>query len=116
MRIDELTTNLTTKDDFFEMANISPKKSGLPVVVWLSPKANNKHSARIKVSSSPKASMIGDIVIRIDPDIKLIHGQLDTETFDLVKQWVILNHSVIMDFWNEKIMYTEDLLSKVKSI
>lgn len=34
----------------FEMANLSPKRTGLPFVVWISPKAGAPHDIRVEVS------------------------------------------------------------------
>jgi hypothetical protein len=37
-------------DGLFEMANVSPKRTGLPFVVWISPKAGELHDVRVKIS------------------------------------------------------------------
>jgi hypothetical protein len=37
-------------EGLFEMANLSPKRTGLPFVVWISPKAGAPHDVRVKVS------------------------------------------------------------------
>jgi hypothetical protein len=39
-------------EDFFEMANLSPKRTGLPFVVWISPKAGAPHDVRVKISKA----------------------------------------------------------------
>jgi hypothetical protein len=35
-------------------ANLSPKRTGLPFVVWISPKAGAAHDVRVTVSKGPK--------------------------------------------------------------
>ena len=36
--------------DLFEMANLFPATTGLPMTVWVSPKGNARHAVRIKVN------------------------------------------------------------------
>ena len=37
-------------DDLFEMANLSPALTGLPMIVWISERGRARHDARVKVS------------------------------------------------------------------
>jgi hypothetical protein len=37
-------------DDLFEMANLFPCTTGLPMTVWVSPRGNARHDVRIKVN------------------------------------------------------------------
>ena len=50
---------LTDEDDLYLMANLPPRLTGLPMVVWLSERGQARHDARIKVSRTHG--------IRIDP-------------------------------------------------
>jgi hypothetical protein len=43
------------EDELFLMSNLSPNRTGLPFVVWVSPKGGDHHDVRIKVSLGPKA-------------------------------------------------------------
>jgi hypothetical protein len=36
--------------DLFEMANLYPDTTGLPMTVWVSPRGTARHDARIKVN------------------------------------------------------------------
>lgn len=38
-----------SEDDLYEMANVSPDDSGLPMTVWARPLSNERHDPRIKV-------------------------------------------------------------------
>ena len=38
------------EEDFFDMANLSPKLTGLPMAVWISERGHTRHDARVKVS------------------------------------------------------------------
>ena len=37
-------------DELFEMANLFPRTTGLPMTVWVSPRGNARHDVRIKVN------------------------------------------------------------------
>ena len=37
------------EDDLYAMANFYPDDTGLPMIVWVRPRSNERHSARIKV-------------------------------------------------------------------
>ena len=37
-------------DDLFEMANLFPRTTGLPMTVWVSPRGNARHDVRVKVN------------------------------------------------------------------
>jgi hypothetical protein len=36
-------------DDLYEMANLFPRTTGLPMTVWVSPRGRARHDARIKM-------------------------------------------------------------------
>ena len=37
-------------DELFEMGNLFPRTTGLPMTVWVSPRGNARHDARVKVN------------------------------------------------------------------
>ncbi len=91
-------------DELYEMANLFPRTTGLPLTVWVSPRGRARHDARIKVSLTPGRMDIGDTaVVGIRPSPRLIEGNLAPADFELVSQWIRLNEAALMDFWNETI-------------
>ena len=40
----------TEPEDLFEMANLFPCTTGLPVIAWVSPRGNARHDVRVKVN------------------------------------------------------------------
>jgi hypothetical protein len=91
-------------DDLYEMANLFPRTTGLPMTVWVSPRGRARHDARIKVSLTPGRMDIGHTaVVGIRPSPRLIEGRLAPGDLDLVAQWIRLNEEVLIDFWNETI-------------
>ncbi len=91
-------------DELYEMANLFPRTTGLPLTAWVSPRGRARHTARIKVSLSPGRMDIGHTaVVGIRPGPRLIDGDLAPADFELVSQWIRLNETALMDFWNETI-------------
>jgi len=92
------------EDDLYEMANLFPRTTGLPMTVWVSPRGRARHVARIRVSLSPGRMDIGNTaVVGIRPRPRLIEGNLSSAELELVSQWIKLNEAALMDFWNETI-------------
>jgi hypothetical protein len=54
-------------DGLFEIANISPKRTGIPFVVWISPKAGASYDVRVKVSKGPKVHSNELVSVAIGP-------------------------------------------------
>jgi len=97
------------------MSNLSPRQTGLPFVVWISPRGNARHDVRIKVSPSPKVTEDWAIVA-IRPELEVLHGSLPAGTYGPLKRWVELNRDVLVKFWEGEIEYTEDVLEQLRSI
>jgi hypothetical protein len=92
------------EDDLYEMANLFPRTTGLPMTVWVSPRGPARHAARIKVSLSPGRMDIGNsAVVGIRPRPRLIEGRLPPAELELVSQWIRLNEAALIDYWNESI-------------
>ena len=100
----------------FEMANLSPKRTGLPFVVWISPKAGAPHDVRVRVSRSPQAHASELISVAIRPDVHVVGGSLSARDVALLREWVELNHDVIIKYWDGDIEYTEDAIAALKPI
>lgn len=104
-------------EDFFEMANLSPTRTGLPFVVWISPKAGAPHDVRVKVSSGPKAQSSDLVTVAIRPTVRVIGGgELSGHDLGLLQKWIDLNRDVIVKFWDGDIEYTEDAIAALKPL
>src|ERR1039457_554752 len=101
----------------FEMANISPKRTGLPFVVWISPKAGAPHDVRVKVSKGPKVHSSELVPVTIRPDGHVDgSGNLSAHDLALLRKWVELNRDVLIKYWDGDIEYTEDAIAALKSL
>jgi len=92
------------QDDLYEMANLFPRTTGLPMTVWVSPRGRARHAARIKVSLTPGRMDVGHTaVVGIRPSPRLLEGKLAPSDLELVVRWITLNEAALIDFWNEAI-------------
>lgn len=99
--MDTLPVTSKSEDELFEMANLYPRRTGLPMTVWASPRGHARHDARIKVSSVMGERMILDdcAVVAVRPEPRLVEGSLSTDEFGLVARWVTLNRDALLRFW-----------------
>src|SRR5215470_5147468 len=93
----------------FEMANLFPKHTGLPFVVWISMKGRAMHNPRIRVSANVHATPNEMISADTHPYGLFIHGQIDDDKAELLKVWVELNRDTMRSYWEGEID-TQDAL------
>jgi hypothetical protein len=99
------------------MANLSPKRTGLPFVVWISPKAGASHDVRVKISRGPKVHPSELISVAVRPNVHVVgSGKLTAQELELLRKWVDLNRDVIIRYWDGDIEYTEDAIAELKAI
>lgn len=111
----DTTVAITDQDeDLYLMANVHPKRSGLPFSVYISEK-QGKHDVRVKVAGGPKAlPFVAAVSVR--PDIRVVDGSLSNSDLDLVCRWVELNRDVIIGYWERTIEDTADALAALKPL
>jgi hypothetical protein len=91
-------------DALFEMANLFPRTTGLPLTVWVSPRGGARHDARVKVSLAPgRMDVTNTAVVAIRPEPHLVAGDLAAADFAAVARWITLNRAVLIEFWDEQI-------------
>ena len=103
-------------DALFELANLSPQRTGLPFVVWISPKAGAPNDVRVKVSEGPKVHRSELISVAIRPDVRVVAGEMSAHDLAILREWVELNRDVIIKYWDGDIEYTEDAIAALKPI
>ena len=102
-------------EDFFEMANLFPKHTGLPFVVWISYKGGAQHDIRVKVSQGPKALPSEMASVAIRPDIRVAEGSVNASDLALLTQWVELNRDVLLRYWEGEID-TKDAIDAIRAM
>ena len=88
--------------DLFEMANLYPRTTGLPVTVWVSPRGGARHDVRVKVSSVPgdRMDLEGAAVLAVRPGPELLQGHLSADVRRAVDAWIKLNTAALVEYWN----------------
>lgn len=105
--------------ELYEMANIRPDRSGLPMVVWISIKGNAKHGPRLKVrtDNALKWTLDDELAIVSISDNPQWEGgsKLKAPQLKQVIAFIKLNKDVLLDLWNGKID-NETLYSRLKKL
>ena len=103
--MDTLPGTSPVEADLFEMANLYPRTTGLPMTVWVSPHGGARHDARVKVSVMGGDRMVpeGAAVASIWPEPWLIEGELGRAEFAAVAGWIVANRSALLAFWDGEI-------------
>lgn len=92
-------------DDLFEMANLFPRTTGLPMTVWVSPRGNARHDVRVKVNLTHGNQMnaANTAVVGVRPLPRVIAGQLSPDDASAVFQWISLNAAALIAYWDGQI-------------
>lgn len=95
-----LFTTGSADDDLYEMTNIYPRTSGLPMTVWVSPRGRARHDVRVKVCRVPGNRMIPEdtAVVAVRPQPALIEGDLDSDALRVVQYWIVVNGEALVAF------------------
>jgi hypothetical protein len=104
-------------DGLFGIASVSPKSTGLPFVVWITPSFGAPHDVRVWVSKGLKARSSELAPVAIRPHVRVIgDGEMAAHDLDLLKEWLALDRDVIIRYWDGDIESTEDALAAIKAI
>ena len=102
---DDLKTAVDTSigaDELYEMANLYPRTTGLPMTVWVGPRGNARHDVRVKVNMTHGNQMNIDntAVVGVRPSPHLVAGQLSADDERAVAAWINLNAAAIVAYWD----------------
>jgi hypothetical protein len=86
----------------YEMANLYPRETGLPMTVWAGPRGHARHDARVKVCRTHGDNMdpTNLAVVAIRPAPRVVHGPLAQSDFAPVAEWITLNEAALLGYWN----------------
>jgi len=103
--------------DFFLMANLRPKTTGLPMVVWVSERGNARHDVRVKVdlNHGDRIDPSQTAMFGVRPSPGLISGYLTAADQRVVSDWITLNEAAIVEYWDGAID-TAELLGRLKRV
>jgi len=88
--------------DPYEMANLYPRETGLPMTVWAGPKGGARHDARVKVcrSHGNRMDVEGLASVSVRPTHELVAGSLTSADLKAVQAWIALNTDALIGYWD----------------
>ena len=106
------TDEVIAEDTTFEMsfmANLPPRLTGLPMVVWVQERDAAAEGPAIKVSLSPgrKTTPGNTATVTVCPRLRVIPGTLSAADRQAVSDWIRLNEGLILDYWFRRISAIE---------
>lgn len=103
--------------DLYEMANLYPESTGLPMTVRVSPRGNARHDVRIKVNMThgDRMDIANTAVVAVRPTPRILAGQLSPADAQAVFQWISLNAEALLAYWDGQID-TARLVYRLKPI
>ena len=93
-------------DQDWAAVKLLPHRTGLPRAVWITENAGYPHDVRVKVSHlrSGRGAWPDAVSVAVRPTPQLVRpGRLPAADLQLVKDWIELNRTPIIDFWDGKI-------------
>ena len=98
-------TGEAENEDLFEMANLYPDTTGLPMTVWISPRGSARHDVRVKVNMTHgnQMSIANTAVVGVRPTPRVIAGQLSPGDTQAVFRWITLNADALIAYWQGSI-------------
>lgn len=100
----------SNKQPLCKFADLVPSDTHLASVIWVDGPRNMSHGKRIKFQNNTSQKLNGTELIPMtisdDPQIpKSVHSKLKISQKEVtrIKQWIILNKSVLLDYANDKI-------------
>lgn len=95
----------TEAEDLFEMANLYPDTTGLPMTVWISPRGNARHDVRVKVNLTRgnQMNVTNTAVVGVRPTPLVITGRLSADDRQAVFEWITLNQDALVAYWEGRI-------------
>jgi hypothetical protein len=98
----------------YEMANLFPKHTGLPFVVWISVRGGARHDVRVKVSTNAKAQPGNLATVGIRPVVEIMEGWVDPRDWKLLQEWIVLNRETLIAYWENEIDTLDAMAALVK--
>ena len=92
-------------DELFEMANLFPRTTGLPMTVWISPRGNARHDVRVKINMThgDQMNIANTAVVGVRPTPHVIAGHVSPDDERVVFEWVSLNTTALVAYWDGRI-------------
>jgi hypothetical protein len=92
-----------------EMVSYHAETTGIHNAIFISPKGNTRHAARIKVAIDPPVSFDprGETASVAIADGRVVAGKVPAALLGDVQRFIELNRAVLLDYWEYRIGGTE---------
>jgi len=100
------------EDTLWEMANLAPKETGLPIYIYISNRRYAKHGPRVKFMTqlgTVKPSLLAEITIEDEPRL-ICNPKIEKAAkkyFKIMVPWVKENKQVLLDLFHDKLTERE---------
>ena len=108
-----------TDEDLFEFTDLGPHLTGLPFFVWVRPSMGLRREVWVDVSPDRNGWGGCDLIqVAILPDVRVVKGKMSNKKLAALRQWVELNHELIVKYWDcdPMLMGSLDVYDAVKSL
>jgi hypothetical protein len=87
-------------DDLFEIANLSPALTGLPMIVWISDRGHARNDARVRVFLVPgrRARPDRTASVSVRPTVDVAGLEIDRRDLELVRRWIELKRDAMIAY------------------
>ena len=93
------TPFLIEAEEFFDMADVRPERTGLPFAVLIMDAMGSRHGVRLKVAPRLRWRRSEMLTVVIRPRIRVIDGELATHELALLTRWINLNRKTLIRYW-----------------
>ena len=101
---------MTTEQRIAYMVNLHQEETGIDTVIWIDHKWPNQKPFIMALTS------LGKVSISIEDEPKVLEPDILTDDISAVIQWIRLNKDVLLDYWNEELYPTAQLLQQIKKL
>ena len=96
-----------------EMANLRPRTTGLPFIVFVGQQGGARHGPRIEISPLPRHDPEQAVTITLDDPPRPL-GPVARRDLELAASWIALNRDAIEAYWTGAIPLTEELIERLR--
>lgn len=104
----------------YEMANVAPKRTGLPYGIWISHRGSVRHGPRIKAYAEGYQVRASEIVVSIEEVPRVIRvpvrHRVPAAHLHQLEAFVRLNRAVLLQYWEDDDMDTQDMIEQLKRV
>lgn len=104
----------------YEMANVAPKRTGLPYGIWISHRGSVRHGPRIKAYAAGYQVRASEIVVTIEEVPRVIRcpqrPHVPAAHLRQLEAFVRLNRAPLIQYWEDNDMDTQDMIDQLRRL